>query len=172
MLLQSFDILLILFPCWHALMPPVLRYTGRVPLMLLAGLSSPSLDSCSIEVEKAKVLKTSHSRWLHSPLCQNALRFFVIRFILGYFRCLDWTAKASCVYHQLLCAMHIYDVLESLWNFASTWPIPARTTGIWATTQPCNTQRFFLQFGLAIHTMMPLVYIIFLSFDVICKIQS
>jgi hypothetical protein len=96
----------------------------------------------------------------------------VIRFILGYFRCLDWTAKASCVYHRLLCAMHIYDVLESLWNFALTWPIPARMTGIWATMQTCNTQCFFLQLGLAIRTMIPLVYIIFLSFDVICKMQS
>jgi hypothetical protein len=50
----------------HWCLPCVLRCTGRVPLMLLAGLSSPSLDSCSIEVEKAKVLNTSHSR-LHPP---------------------------------------------------------------------------------------------------------
>ena len=61
--------------------------------------------------------------------------------------------KRRSVYHRLLCAMSIYDVLESIWNFASTWPIPAGTTGIWAasgTRQTCSAQGFFLQLGLAI----------------------
>ena len=35
--------------------------------------------------------------------------------------------KRQQPYHRLLFAMSVYDVLESFWNFASTWPIPADT---------------------------------------------
>jgi hypothetical protein len=61
--------------------------------------------------------------------------------------------KRSNVYHRLLLCMSIYDILESIWNFASTWPIPKETVGLFqpiGTTGTCVTQGFFLQLGLAI----------------------
>ena len=61
--------------------------------------------------------------------------------------------KTQSVYHRLLCAMSIYDVLESVWNFCSTWPIPVGSPNLWGasgTTQTCTAQGFFLQLGLAV----------------------
>jgi hypothetical protein len=61
--------------------------------------------------------------------------------------------KRQQVYHRILLAMSIYDILESMWNFASTWPIPEGTENIHnplGNTATCTAQGFFLQFGLAI----------------------
>lgn len=61
--------------------------------------------------------------------------------------------KRRQVYHRILLAMSVYDVLESVWNFASTWPIPRNTENIFnplGTTGTCTAQGFFLQFGLGI----------------------
>lgn len=61
--------------------------------------------------------------------------------------------KRRSVYHRLLLMMSVYDVLESVWNFCSTWPIPIGTPNIWGnvgTQQSCSAQGFFLQLGLAV----------------------
>jgi hypothetical protein len=42
-------------------------------------------------------------------------------------RCLP---KIQHPYHRLFLAISIYDVLESMMNFASTWPIPKGTEGV------------------------------------------
>ena len=46
--------------------------------------------------------------------------------------------------------MSVYDILESVWNFASTWPIPAGTPDVYGavgTTQTCAAQGFLLDAG-------------------------
>ena len=56
-------------------------------------------------------------------------------------------------YHRLLLAMSIYDILESVWNFASTWPIPAGTANVYrplGTTATCTAQGFFLTLSVAV----------------------
>ena len=61
--------------------------------------------------------------------------------------------KLNRPYHRLLLAMSVYDILESVWNFGSTWPIPKGTPGIiWpmGTTATCTAQGFFLQLSLAV----------------------
>eukprot|EP00980_Cylindrotheca_fusiformis_P024075 scaffold11510_cov41-Cylindrotheca_fusiformis.AAC.1 len=37
--------------------------------------------------------------------------------------------KRQVPYHRLLFAMSVYDALESVWNFGSTWPIPEGSPG-------------------------------------------
>ena len=62
--------------------------------------------------------------------------------------------KRKHPYHRMLLAMSIYDILESVWNFTSTWPmakddpIPA----IWSVgnTYTCSTQGFFLTLSVAV----------------------
>ena len=40
--------------------------------------------------------------------------------------------KRKLPYHRLLLGMSVYyDILESVWNFASTWAIPEGTKGVW-----------------------------------------
>lgn len=49
--------------------------------------------------------------------------------------------------------MSLYDVLESVANFASTWAIPADTSGVWhprGNTWTCTAQGFFLTLGVAV----------------------
>lgn len=57
-------------------------------------------------------------------------------------------------YHRLLLGMCIYDVLEAIWNFQSTWPIPEQYSDIriWAsgTRGTCSAQGFFLQIAIAV----------------------
>lgn len=80
--------------------------------------------------------------------------------------------KRHSVYHRLLCAMSIYDVLESVWNFCSTWPIPAGPLGIWGAsgnTQTCTAQGFFLQLGLAIpmyNASLSIYYLLVIRYNV------
>lgn len=81
--------------------------------------------------------------------------------------------KAQSVYHRLLCAMSIYDVLESVWNFCSTWPIPRGTPNIWGasgTTQTCTAQGFFLQLGLAIpmyNASLSIYYLLVIKYNML-----
>uniref|UniRef100_A0A6U5MQS0 G-protein coupled receptors family 2 profile 2 domain-containing protein n=1 Tax=Grammatophora oceanica TaxID=210454 RepID=A0A6U5MQS0_9STRA len=61
--------------------------------------------------------------------------------------------KVTNVYHRLLTAMSIYDILESSWNFASNWALPVGTPNTWytfGTQATCTAQGFFLQFGVGI----------------------
>lgn len=60
--------------------------------------------------------------------------------------------KLMNVYHRLLMVMAIYEIMEGVGNFASTWPIPAGTPNIFGasgTTGTCAAQGFFLQLTLA-----------------------
>lgn len=58
------------------------------------------------------------------------------------------------VYNRLLCSMAVLDIMESIWNFASTWPIPKQSNPSVAFASGnngiCNVQGFFLQLGLMI----------------------
>lgn len=47
--------------------------------------------------------------------------------------------KRRKVYHRILISMSIYDLLESVWNFASTWPIPNGTPGVWGAVGSTGT---------------------------------
>jgi hypothetical protein len=61
--------------------------------------------------------------------------------------------KLQRVYHRLLCVMSLYDVIESTFNFMSSWPIPRGSPNVAfavGTQQSCTLQGFVLQFGLAI----------------------
>jgi len=69
-------------------------------------------------------------------------------------------------YHRLLLGMSVYEILESVWNFSSTWPIPAGTTTVYGargTQFTCTVQGFFLTLGLAIpiyNAMLALYYVL------------
>jgi hypothetical protein len=59
--------------------------------------------------------------------------------------------KRQNVYNRLLCAMSFFDVINSSWWIASTWPIPAGTDGVvWAVgnEKTCIVQGFFIQAGI------------------------
>ena len=64
--------------------------------------------------------------------------------------------KRKHPYHRMLFAMSIYDILESIWNFTSTWPMPKNDSNdiraIWSigNTQTCSTQGFFLTLSVAV----------------------
>jgi hypothetical protein len=74
-------------------------------------------------------------------------------------------------YHRLLFAMSAYDVLESAWNFASTWAIPRGTEGVaWAlgTTATCSAQGFFLTLSVAVpiyNAMLSLYYVLVINYQ-------
>lgn len=78
--------------------------------------------------------------------------------------------KRNHPYHRLLCAMSVYDVLESGWNFASSWPIPEGTAGVaWArgTTTTCTAQGFFLTLSVAVpiyNAMLSLYYVLVINY--------
>jgi hypothetical protein len=59
--------------------------------------------------------------------------------------------KRGNVYNRLLCAMSINDVILSSMFFASTWPIPEGTDGVYTaigSERSCVAQGFFIQFGI------------------------
>lgn len=61
--------------------------------------------------------------------------------------------KRGHVYHRLLGAFATVDILESIWNFASTWPMPVGTEDVYyarGNTATCTTQGYFLQLGVAL----------------------
>ncbi|CAB9502046.1 expressed unknown protein [Seminavis robusta] len=71
--------------------------------------------------------------------------------------CDEGKLKREHPYHRLLFAMSVYDILESIWNFGSTWPLPTDTPSaagsFWqpvGSTQSCTAQGFFLQLAVAI----------------------
>jgi hypothetical protein len=54
-------------------------------------------------------------------------------------------------YHRLLCAMSLYGSLESLSNFASTWPMPRGTPGVYGamgTQTTCTLQGYLESFSM------------------------
>lgn len=73
-------------------------------------------------------------------------------------------------YHRLLLAMSVYDILESVWNFLSTWPIPEDTVGVWdprGTTQTCSAQGYFLTLSVAVpiyNAFLSLYYMLVINF--------
>ena len=75
-------------------------------------------------------------------------------------------------YHRLLFAMSVYDILESVWNFASTWPIPEGTEDVWqpiGTQQTCSAQGFFLTLSVAVpiyNAMLALYYLLVINYNV------
>lgn len=78
--------------------------------------------------------------------------------------------KRNHPYHRLLFAMSVYDVLESIWNFGSSWPIPEGTENvIWAvgTTASCTAQGYFLTLSVAVpiyNAMLSLYYVLVINF--------
>ncbi len=53
------------------------------------------------------------------------------------------------VYNRLLCTMALFDILESIWNFISSWAIPeGRAAFAVGNELSCTVQGFFLQLGL------------------------
>ena len=78
--------------------------------------------------------------------------------------------KRKHPYHRLLLGMSVYDILESIWNFASTWAIPEGTSGVWqarGTTATCTVQGFFLTLSVAVP-----IYNAFLSLYYVMVSQS
>lgn len=79
--------------------------------------------------------------------------------------------KRQVPYHRLLLAMSVYDVLESIWNFFSTWPIPEGSPHvIWAygNTASCNAQGFFLTLSSAVplyNAMLSLYYVLVIKYN-------
>lgn len=70
--------------------------------------------------------------------------------------------KRFFVYHKLLLRMALYDILVSIWYFASTWPLPTSSTGsstsssyqyeyqgARGTDTTCRVQGFFIQLHIA-----------------------
>ena len=79
-------------------------------------------------------------------------------------------------YHRLLFAMSVYDILESIWNFTSTWPMPASddelNTGaaLWAVgnTYTCSMQGFFLTLSVAVplyNALLGVYYMLVIKFQ-------
>lgn len=84
------------------------------------------------------------------------------------------TLKRRHPYHRLLLAMSLYDILESIWNFASTWPLPADEPldvgDFWqpvGTTQTCTAQGFFLTLSVAVpiyNAFLSLYYLLVINY--------
>ena len=79
--------------------------------------------------------------------------------------------KRGVPYHRLLLAMSVYDVLESVWNFLSTWPIPEGSPDvIWAfgNTGTCTAQGFFLTLSSAVplyNAMLSWYYVLVINYN-------
>lgn len=79
--------------------------------------------------------------------------------------------KRSHPYHRLLFAMSTYDVLESIWNFVSTWAIPAGTPDVVfasGTTGTCSAQGFFLTLSVAVpiyNAMLSIYYVLVINYQ-------
>mmetsp|Transcript_37692 Transcript_37692/g.91549 ORF Transcript_37692/g.91549 Transcript_37692/m.91549 type:complete len:605 (-) Transcript_37692:289-2103(-) len=79
--------------------------------------------------------------------------------------------KRGVPYHRLLLAMSVYDVLESVWNFGSTWPIPKGSPQvIWAigNEATCTAQGFFLTLSSAVplyNAMLSLYYVLVINYN-------
>eukprot|EP00526_Cylindrotheca_closterium_P006549 CAMPEP_0113610824 /NCGR_PEP_ID=MMETSP0017_2-20120614/5230_1 /TAXON_ID=2856 /ORGANISM="Cylindrotheca closterium" /LENGTH=610 /DNA_ID=CAMNT_0000519733 /DNA_START=1 /DNA_END=1833 /DNA_ORIENTATION=+ /assembly_acc=CAM_ASM_000147 len=79
--------------------------------------------------------------------------------------------KRKAPYHRLLLAMSVYDVLESVWNFGSTWPIPEGSPDIiWAfgNEATCTAQGFFLTLSSAVplyNGMLSIYYVLVINYN-------
>jgi len=79
--------------------------------------------------------------------------------------------KRRVPYHRLLLAMSVYDVLESIWNFLSTWPIPKGSPYVvWAygNTASCTAQGFFLTLSSAVplyNAMLSYYYVLVIKYN-------
>lgn len=75
-------------------------------------------------------------------------------------------------YHRLLLGMSVYDILESVWNFCSTWAIPRGTAGVWeprGTTATCSAQGFFLTLSVAVpiyNAFLSLYYVMVINYGI------
>lgn len=75
-------------------------------------------------------------------------------------------------YHRLLFAMSVFDILESVWNFTSTWPIPEGTKNLWdprGNQATCSAQGFFLMLGVAIpiyNAHLALYYLLIINYRI------
>jgi hypothetical protein len=61
--------------------------------------------------------------------------------------------KRHQVYHRLLLGFALTDLLQTIWFFASTWPIPRGTTFVYGNVgnqASCTAQGFFIQLGEAV----------------------
>lgn len=82
----------------------------------------------------------------------------------------DNKPKRQHPYHRLLLAMSIYDILESIWNFASSWAIPRGTEGVFrplGTTATCSAQGFFLTLSVAVpiyNAFLSLYYVLVVNY--------
>lgn len=78
--------------------------------------------------------------------------------------------KLQKVYHRLVLAMSLYDVMQSIWFFASTWPIPADTPNVYGASGnrgSCIAQGFFIQMGLAVpiyNTCLAVFYLLVIKY--------
>ena len=76
------------------------------------------------------------------------------------------------VYSRLLLGMSTFELLESMWNFQSTWPIPKGTEGVFGAsgnTQTCVAQGFFLQLGLAVpmyNAFLSIYYLLVIKYNI------
>ena len=79
--------------------------------------------------------------------------------------------KRKHPYHRLLFAMSVYDILESLWNFTSTWPIPKGTENVFGAsgnTATCSAQGFFLTLSVAVpiyNALLSLYYLLVINYN-------
>jgi hypothetical protein len=86
----------------------------------------------------------------------------------------DSHLKRHHPYHRLLLAMSTYDILESVWNFASTWPLPADESNaageFWqpvGNKQTCTAQGFFLMLSVAVpmyNAFLSLYYLLVIKY--------
>lgn len=66
---------------------------------------------------------------------------------------ITWPCKRQQVYHRLLFGFSVADLLQSIWFFASTWPIPKETEFVYGNIgnqATCTAQGFFIQLGEAV----------------------
>lgn len=80
--------------------------------------------------------------------------------------------KRELVYHRLLFVMSVYDMLEVVWEFQSTWPVPRGTPHVFqafGNQATCDAQGFFLQLGLGIplyNAFLALYYLLVIKYNV------
>jgi len=81
--------------------------------------------------------------------------------------------KRENVYNRLLMGMSVYDIFYSVWNFASTWPVPRGTPDVFqpiGTQRTCIAQGYFLQIaGLGVplyNAMLSVYYLLVIRYNI------
>ena len=61
-------------------------------------------------------------------------------------------SRLHLVHHRILCLMAIFDLIESPWNFVSTWAMPAESGERFTAGNEisCTVQALFLQTGVSV----------------------